>query len=329
MDIATVSGDEMLVRCLFHADSNASMRFNTSRGLYICFTCGASGNIKKLMKHLGKNYREPEPDIADVLRHIEYLQHPPDESTPILPDSSLSRYRGRTGYWEGRGLTQETVDLFNLGFDLMYDQATIPVRNEKSELVGVIKRNLDAGRGMPKYMYPKAFPRKHLLFGSWLVADDPEVDTVVLVEGSLDAAPIWQAGHPALGQFGSSLSLDQVNLLRRIGVKKVVLFYDNDPAGVDATRRALEVLTDFLVAVVEYDTDAKDPGELDAVTIMRMINEAKLVWTIPAARSYGGKTQQTTKEDRRKYHILKERSKNIRSSSPPITTKTFGRVKAT
>ncbi len=41
-----------LVRCVFHEDSNASMSVNAYKGVYHCFSCGAKGNTRSLIKSM-------------------------------------------------------------------------------------------------------------------------------------------------------------------------------------------------------------------------------------------------------------------------------------
>ena len=96
--------------------------------------------------------------------------------------------------------------------------------------------------------------------------------------GSLDAVAVWQAGYPAVAQFGSSISKEQIALLRRLGISRVTLFYDNDKAGQQATLSAVPMLRDFLVNVVNYnDNDGKDPGSMTIKFIRQKVDSAALL----------------------------------------------------
>ena len=140
----------------------------------------------------------------------------------------------------------------------------------------MIRRRLEID-AMPKYMYYKGFPRKTSLFASWLVAKT-KTDHVVVTEGSLDAVSVWQAGYPSVAQFGSSISREQILLLRRLGIHRVTLFYDNDKAGRQATLDAVSMLRDFLVYTVAYDDgDPKDPGGMKAGMVRKKVDNARLI----------------------------------------------------
>ncbi len=278
LDVTLRSGDEYMAKCFVHNDSSASLQFNVKSGLWVCFACGAKGNAKSLIRHFGGTYRDPEVDVADIYAKLDLIDK--ESKTPVsnskVPESMLKRYAFPTDYWASRGFTAATISAFDLGFDPIENEAIIPVRNIDGQLNGFIRRRLEKDYG-PRYMYPKGFPRKLSLFGSWMVAKK-QTDTVVITEGSLDSIKVWQAGYPAVAQYGSSLSPEQVVLLRRLGVSKVVLFFDNDKAGHKATETAIPLLRDFLIYQIEYKKrDASDPGAMNSATIKKRIDDADLI----------------------------------------------------
>lgn len=278
LDITLRSGDEYMARCWKHDDRSASLQFNVKNGLWICFSCGNKGNAKTLLREFGGTYREPEVDVADIYAKLDALEAIAGPQTPpTLPEATLRQYQFPTDYWDGRGLSKQVQDVFDLGYNPMDDEAIIPVRNMNGGLIGVIRRRLAMDDG-PKYLYYKGFPRKTSLFASWLVAKS-STDHVAITEGSLDAVAVWQAGVPAVAQYGSSLSREQVVLLRRMGITRVTLFYDHDKAGQEAVWSAIPLLRDFLIYVVSYpDTPHKlDPGDLATSQIAKMVARAKLI----------------------------------------------------
>ena len=272
------SGKEWMAKCPFHDGESSTLQFNVEKGLYYCFSCHSKGNIKSFLKHFGGTHRDPEIDIADIYAKLDMIEgaaNKPHRAT-VLPESTLKRYSFPTGYWDGRGLSREVQGAFDLGYDPIDNEAIIPVRNVDGGLLGVIRRRLDIQYG-PKYLYYKGFPRRTSLFGSWLVSKKV-TDHVVITEGSLDAVSLWQAGFPAVGQYGSSISREQVVLLRRLGITRVTLFYDNDRAGKEANAAALPLLRDFLVRVVIYRAgDEKDPGGMTNEDIETHVDSAKLI----------------------------------------------------
>ena len=239
LPIITVVGEEADCRCVFHEDSNPSMRFNMESGLFYCHACHAKGNIGTLTRHLGlgaidtSEYRIKE--IYDILRKLDS----PTGGTRYLPESSLSRYQIPTRYWqEERHLEPSIIDQFKLGADPMGEYVTIPMRTMGGDLLGVIKRYLAPDADL-RYRYPRGMKKSHHLFGAWNVAKARNAKTVVLTEGSIDAMQVWQSGWPALGILGSEVSREQMRILQALDVRRVILFFDNDKAGRQATSHAL------------------------------------------------------------------------------------------
>lgn len=294
----TVRGSEADVCCPIHNERNASMRINVDKGVFFCNGCGAKGTLISLAKAMKVPYagsRESGTDLAMLYSKLDKLTHGRRE-TPVqsfLPEGFLKKFDFPTGYWNERGLTQDTIDAFDLGFDVMAEAAVIPVRNPEGKLIGVTRRFIgtDAER---KYKDPKGFVKAENLFGSWLVALDTS-PTVVLTEGPMDCMKVWQAGHAAMAQYGSHCTPHQIRLMRMLGIVTVVLFYDNDGPGDKAAREALGWSTHlengkpvqvydperdlsrfFIVKRVAYTSKAKDPGELTDRAIDRMVREAEL-----------------------------------------------------
>ncbi|MEP6743069.1 MAG: toprim domain-containing protein, partial [bacterium] len=84
----------------------------------------------------------------------------------------------------------------------------------------------------------------------------------ILVEGFLDLVVPFQFGiRNVVASLGTALTADQVKLLGRFA-RKVVVNYDGDPAGVQAAKKAIEILLaeDLEVKVLVLPDDA-DPDE--------------------------------------------------------------------
>lgn len=294
----TNRGSEMEVRCPIHGEKNASMRINVDKGVFYCHGCGARGSLVRLAKEMRVPYAgstQSGTDLAMLYTKLDQLTRG-RRSTPkqaVLPEETLKRYDFPTKYWQERGFTEDTILAFDLGFDVMADAATIPVRNPEGQLIGVTRRFLNPGEDEPKYKDPKGFIKGENLFASWLVRLDNS-PSVVLTEGPADSMKVWQSGHASMAQYGSHVTPHQIRLMRQLGIVTVILFYDNDRAGKKVTQEALGITTErrgnqsvqvyeperdlsrfFIVKLVRYDSKAKDPGALADSDIDRMIRNAE------------------------------------------------------
>lgn len=293
------NGSEWMCRCPFHEnEGTAAMQFNVDRGLFVCFSCGAGGGMRALARHFGTSYVDRGVDVDELLHTLTLLRskNHGEKPVPVLPESTLSRYDFPTDYWgpcprhciayeygrckNHRGFTPRTIKRFDLGFDPLRNTAVIPLRNDHGGLIGVVRRYLDPDVEF-RYRYPKGFKRTNNLFGAWR-AFRTDSDLGVMVEGATDSLNVWQAGYMGLGQYGSSLNPAQVTILRKLGLREVVLFYDNDKAGRKAARQAqgikhrldnnrlvqfydpdTDLTRDFWVSVAPYKgLHRRDPGGL-------------------------------------------------------------------
>lgn len=293
-----------MVLCVHHDDNSASMQINLDTGLWLCFSCGARGGAKQLFMDQGVRWQEPEEDLAYLMKKLRDLgKRDAAHHVRTFPESYLSQFEVQIPYWkEQRGIGNLAQKAFQLGYNPMGDYATIPIRSLHGDLLGAIKRPFDPD-AEERYKYPYKFERKSNLFAAWMVERDQSIDHVVLVEGSLDAIKVWQAGIPAMAIYGSSMSTQQIRLLRRLGINNVTLMFDDDQAGRKATRgcggwhvskshghekvtynEALDLKREFMVNVVRWpkealdnfrgDNEAHDPADLSSEQIEYLVDNS-------------------------------------------------------
>jgi len=257
----TLRGDsEWMCVCPLHDDRGASLQFNIFKGLWVCFGCQEGGTAKSLARKMDVSYHEPTMKTGELLDALQKATSNKTRTVQTLPESSLRRYAIDHPYWAKRGFTEETIEAWNLGYDFMNDVLTIPYRTPEGDLLGTIKRRLT--NEFPRYLYPKGFDRTGSLFGSWKAGE-----AVVLQEGSLDAIKTWQnldelgieCGSMAF--YGSSIHPRQVKLLRRLGVKHVIIFTDYDEAGIKATQNIADQLEGFIVEQIVWDDEKYCPDK--------------------------------------------------------------------
>jgi len=204
-------------------------------------------------------------------------------------------------YLKGREITDETRRTFRLGYALdSWDALSIYLRQkgatqEQIEKSGLVVKK-DEGGSYDRFRGRLIFPvmdiqgRPIAFGGRTLKGEDakyinsPETATYVkgrnlfglnltrdeirrngfaiLVEGFLDLIVPYQFGiRNVAASLGTALTSDQVRLLGRFA-RKVVVNYDGDPAGVQAAKKAIEILLaeDIEVKVLVLP-DNSDPDE--------------------------------------------------------------------
>jgi DNA primase len=138
-------------------------------------------------------------------------------------------------------------------------------------------------RPEPKYKNSQessVYSKRRTLYAlNWAKADVIAKGEVVVCEGYTDVIGFFQAGVPrAVATCGTALAEEHFTLLRNFG-RRIVLAYDADGAGQNATSRVYEWERKHEVDVVVADLPkGSDPGDLsrsDPAALARAVAEAR------------------------------------------------------
>ncbi len=147
-------------------------------------------------------------------------------------------------------------------YDRFRDRVMFPIIDVRGNVIGFGGRVL--GDGEPKYLNsPETiiFNKRKNLFALNL-AKKSRQGRLILTEGYLDAITLHQYGFDcAVASLGTSLTEDHVTLIAKY-TREVVITYDADAAGQNATQRAISLLEQSGVTVrILRVHGAKDPDE--------------------------------------------------------------------
>ena len=150
-------------------------------------------------------------------------------------------------------------------FDRFRDRLMFPIIDVRGNVIGFGGRIMNSSdKSAAKYLNsPETliFNKRKNLFALNL-AKKSKLGYLILVEGYMDAIALHQYGFDcAVASLGTALTEDGANLLSRY-TEQVVLIYDGDEAGQNATQRAIPILekAGLQVKVLKM-RDAKDPDE--------------------------------------------------------------------
>ena len=217
-----------------------------------------SEKIQSLRDTVGCNYIKPSLDRLEIL------------SNDLKNNSSALDYLHIT-----RGLNNETIEHFKLGYDKEKDAISIPVF-KRGELINIRYRMLNK-EAKSKYTQEKGCE-------VWLYNEDgiskaQSKGGILIVEGEIDLMSAWQAGFknvisPASGKDSYGMWIDLLD-----SIPKVFIAYDNDNAGKQTSRSIAErVGTDKCFEVL-YPEGIKDSNEFfqkyDSEAFKNLIRQAK------------------------------------------------------
>jgi DNA primase len=138
-------------------------------------------------------------------------------------------------------------------YDKFRDRLMFPVIDMRGDVIAFGGRAI--GEAEPKYLNSPetlVYSKRRSLYGINL-AKNSKRGNIILCEGNVDVVTLHQAGFDnAVASMGTALTTEQTRLISRFS-KEIIICYDNDPAGLKATERALEILknSEFTVKVLK------------------------------------------------------------------------------
>ena len=313
-------GLEVNFHCPFpghqNGDQNASAYMNKKTTAWFCHGCHKRGNaitfaadmkqitpllsLQFLREKYDPGYFEAGPTSTEdeVRRILTSKQQPKEERQPVLPVDALTRFevdwiteahcRGNSSpyaaYMFGRGFDADTLHEWEIGYDPHSDRITIPVRDERNQLIGFKGRTYTDKT--PKYLVIGDRPGREPHYG-WatystgrvvfglpraILSSDPYLEDVnrhfIVCEGELNVIALWQAGYTAVALNGSNLTKYQAEVITR-EADRLTLWFDNDKAGQIAVKETLAQIGNHMpIDVVIADNDAADPDGEDINTVL-------------------------------------------------------------
>ena len=304
--------------CPFHSEKTPSFSVTPGKQMYYCFGCGAGGNVYNfIMEYENYTFGEALKHLADragvELPKIEYsreVREKAEQRAELLEiNKQAAQYYyyqlrtegGKIGYQylSGRGLSEETMRKFGLGYsdkfggglykflkskgysderlresglfnvderhgmyDKFWNRVIFPIMDVNNRVIGFGGRVM--GDGKPKYLNSpetKIFDKSRNLYGL-NIARTTRKKYLILCEGYMDVISMHQAGFTnAVASLGTALTSGHASLLKRY-TQEVLLLYDSDEAGIRAALRGIPILRDAGVSSRVVNLKPyKDPDE--------------------------------------------------------------------
>lgn len=173
-----------------------------------------------------------------------------------IADGLLEPYRYTVGYMYDRGLTDDVIEQFDIGYDREEDAVTIPVPDLKGNVKWIQRRLIEYKR----YIIPEGITKTDFLLGaSECLKINPK--EVWIVESPFNMLTCWVNNIPAICLFGTGGG-KQYEMLKSLPFRHYILALDNDEAGINGTKKLIKYLSDYkILSRVKY-TDDRDINEL-------------------------------------------------------------------
>ena len=304
--------------CPFHSEKSPSFSVSPGKQMYYCFGCGAGGNVLTfIMEYENFTFPEalklladragvalPEQEYSAEARRQRDLKESVREINKMAAQYFYFQLRSPQGeralrYLTDRGLSDETIKRFGLGYagqysdalyrylkgkgisdqllkesglmqvnekqgmyDKFWNRVMFPIMDANNKVIGFGGRVM--GDGKPKYLNsPETviFDKSRNLYGL-NYARTAKKRFMLVCEGYMDVISMHQAGFTnAVASLGTALTSQHATLLKRY-TDEVILTYDSDEAGIRAALRAIPLLKEAGISTkVLHMEPYKDPDE--------------------------------------------------------------------
>ncbi len=237
----TKKGHEYTACCPFHEERTPSFTISPAKEFYHCFGCGASGDaIGFVMEYQGLSFVEAVQKINGSITHNpvnhqsatqkpkpsvwKSIRHSP--ATAARPDFKHYRLGQPSAHWSYRDITGELIG-YVCRFETETGKEVLPLSWAVNTSTGEMQWRW-LGFGVPRPLYG-------------LDKLSNSTRKVLLVEGEKKVEPAQALfkGMDALSWVGGSNAIKNIDWSPLYG-KPIVLWPDNDQAGIDAMRAIYE-----------------------------------------------------------------------------------------
>jgi len=258
---ARVSSGYVRIRCPYHKDGKEKRpsmsilledRGSMTAGTCHCFACGKVVSISELFDFLGVEHNFDPAISRQIKPKVVTLTTTQTLYKPQLP----FRF---SPYLAQRGIGEEVQKRFKI-----YEKDNrvyMPVFDRDGKYLYVNSRCTDR-----KQFYVEGGAVKTL----WGIEEIDFSRPIVVCEGQVDAMSFWELGMQAVATLGVG-NIRALNAIKT-ATNIIILAFDGDEAGRQATKRAAKLLGSFRCRYIEFP-EGKDINDL----LVEMKNKEKVL----------------------------------------------------
>lgn len=285
------NGENVQTNCPFHKNGQErkpSFGVNGEIDKCHCFSCGWVGTIEEMISELygyqdegkfGKRWLikrfntveiETRPNIMegfngrnnitiwnnnDIHRFKQHIQgdKSSEQYSGEITEEELDKYRYIHPYMSERGLTDEIIERFDIGYDKARNEITFPV----ADLYGTVRFIASRSVKNKFFRLPKG-EDKPIYQGYRFV--NGTYRTAYITESFLNCLTCWKYNKPAMAMIGTG-NKKQYEILNKLPVREYILAFDPDEAGRKATERFRKNVHGKIIKELVY-TDNRDINDL-------------------------------------------------------------------
>lgn len=264
--------DDIMVSCPMHKggqEHKPSCGINKKTGVVHCFTCGYAVTLSEMISNvfgyndyglfgkswLKKNFTEIAVEERDDIT-LDMSRTKTEEEHTIITSEDYDKYRYTHPYMYKRGLTDDVIERYDIGYDAETNDIIFPCRDVFGDISYFIRRSVDNKR----FNYQRN--TKKSIYGIYeFYKYFSDFNELYVCESCFNTCSCVVCGVPAISLNGTG-SKEQIAELANLPVRSLVLALDPDEAGRKGIDRIVkEIYGKKLLYTLDY-VDGRDLNDL-------------------------------------------------------------------
>lgn len=174
-----------------------------------------------------------------------------------ISEDELNKYRYIHPYMYERKMTDEVIEIFDIGYDITNKALTFPIQDENGNCLFIARRSVNY-----KYFnYPNSAIKP--LYGIYQLKKyaPKDLNEIIVCESMINCLTVWVYGKFAMALNGTG-SASQLEELIKLPYRKIILALDPDEAGEKGTMRIFNKLKNYKLVTKLLIPKGKDINDL-------------------------------------------------------------------
>lgn len=302
--------------CCFHEEKTPSLTITPSKGLYYCFGCHATGDIVSFYREsYGMSTSEAIDELAESfdVNIDQYKRELTAEEKEMLKlkqinNSIADQLQDYSPYIEDRGISEEVAAMMKVGYSERLGDIFIDRSSQDLEKIGITEQQRRQWDG--SIVYPQFDPQGNVIgfknrplegnikflgtptssalhldshiYGMHIARRNMKDNKLIVVEGQHDVLMAYTHGiMNTIGTDSTALNKAKIEALEEYGVSEIVIAYDGDNAGREASLKIANNISEFdtnisiKIASLPDDSDPDDYlRQHGKISFLQLIHEA-------------------------------------------------------
>lgn len=261
--------DDLMVSCPFHKNGQerkASCGIRKEDGWVHCFSCGESCSLEQMISRCfnvndfgqyGLNWLKNN-FLGDILAdrklyiNIDRKSVKTDSNKNYIDEKELVNYRYIHPYMYERKMTDEVIEIFDIGYDKNTNCITFPIRDKNGNCLFVARRSVNS----KWFNYPNNVEKPiYGIYELYQLKEFPK--EIYICESMIDAITLWTHNKYAIALNGLGTQY-QFKQLNDLPCRKYILATDNDEAGKKARIRLKNAIHNQIITEIKIPNGKKD-----------------------------------------------------------------------